>query len=451
MAIKELKALIDTATANYEAQKKENEALQTKFKSLDEKHTDLMGKFDKLKEGGDADGAAKMAKTIDELQEEISDLRSKYKNPVVAISDEKQKDALKTIAKKAVGAFLKTKDKQGDFFEFVAANAVEQCKTLNISSPETGGLAVAETLARDVMDYYRDVSPIIGEVGRKSAMTRSYRQMIRVSWPSVAEGIENVAGVVPAETTTQEYVEVKSKEFKMYASPRITNEALSGVDIDIYSDLVMSLGEEQGVYLANQILYGDGQDKNARGILSSTRFDITDLTGESWKPTLAPVLADARSPDFYPAYATGVLGAIGADDKAKVDWLLTFMRKLPKRYRSNAKLYMNENTLLEFELLRDANDRPIFRMNYMEGEPRLNGKPVVIDDTLPDIAVDSAFIMYGDLPMAYAINDGDIDQLLLDPYTKKGSLIVYTEKEMFEMAQRSDAILIGVATTNGLA
>ncbi len=446
-----LEALLEKATANYKAQEAENKQLQTQVKSLSEKHTDLLGQFDKLKEGGDSDAAAKMAKTIEELQDEMSDLRSKHKAPIVTISDEKQKDALKTVAKKAVGAFLKTKDKQGDFFEFIENNAVEQCKTLNISSPETGGLAVAEILSRDVMDYYRDVSPIIGEVGRKSAMTRSYRQMIRVSWPSVAEGIENVAGVVPAETTTQEYVEVKSKEFKMYASPRITNEALTGVDVDIYSDLVMSLGEEQGVYLANQILFGDGQDKNARGILSSNRFDVTDLTGESWKPTLAPVLADARDPDFYPAYATGVSGSIGADDKAKVDWLLTFMRKLPKRYRANAKLYMNENTLLQFELLRDADDRPIFRLNYMEGEPRLNSKPVVIDDTLPDVAANSPFIIYGDLPMAFAINDGDIDQMLLDPYTKKGSLIVYTEKEMFEMAQRSDAILIGVATTNGLA
>lgn len=451
MTIEELKALIEKANANIETQIKENEKTQTEFKSLSEKHSALQAKFDKLKEAGDSDQAAELVKTIEEIQDEMSDLRSKYKAPVTAITDEQQKDALKAIAKKAVGAFLKTKDKQGDFFEFIENNAVEQCKTLNISSPETGGLAVAEILSRDVMDYYRDVSPIVGEVGRKAAMTRSYRQMIRVSWPSVAEGIENVAGVVPAETSTQEYVEVKSKEFKMYASPRITNEALSGVDVDIYSDLVMSLGEEQGVYLANQILFGDGQDKNARGILSSNRFNITDVTGESWKPTLAPDPANARDPDFYPAYATGVSGSIGADDKAKVDWLLTFMRKLPKRYRANAKLYMNENTLLAFELLRDANDNPIFRLNYMEGEPRLNGKPVVIDDTLPDIAADAAFIIYGDLPMAFAINDGDIDQMLLDPYTKKGSLIVYTEKEMFEMAQRSDAILIGVATTNGPA
>lgn len=451
MDITELKSLIQKANENFEAQKAKNEELATELKTVVKAHDELQATLDKLKEAGDADGAKQLMAQIEEIQDELSDVRSKMKTPISAVTDKDQIKALQTVAKKAVGAFVKSKNSQVDFIEFVQKNAEQQCKTLNISSPETGGLAVAEILSRDVMDYYRDVSPIIGEVGRKSSMTRDYRQMIRVSWPSVAQGIENVAGTVPAETGTQEYVEVKSKEFKMYASPRITNEALSGVDVDVYSDLISSLGEEMGVYLANQILYGNGADKNCRGILSSNRFDITNLTGESFKPTLDAVAANRRSPDFYPAYATGVSGAIGADDKSKVNWLLTFMRKLPKRYRANAKLYMNENTLLEFELLRDANDKPVFRTDYMDGEPRLNGKPVVIDDTLPDIAVDSAFIIYGDLPMAFAINDGDVDQLLLDPYTKKGSLIVYSEKEMFEMCQRSDAILIGCATTNALA
>lgn len=450
MSLDELQALIGKATENFKAQKLENERLAVEFKKLSTQHDELQAKFDKLKEGGDTDAQAKLADEIKELQSEMSDLRTKAKSPVLTIDNEAQKNAMRLIAQKAVGAFVKTGDgrKENDFFDFVKQHAETQIKALNISSPETGGLAVAEVLARDVLDYYREVSPIIGEVGRKPSLTRDYRQLIRNSWPSVAEGIENVAGTVPAETDTQEYVEVKSKEFKMYASPRITNEALMGTDIDIYADLIVSLGEEQGRYLAAQILYGNGAGKNCRGILSSNRLDITDETGESWKPTLG---AGARDPDFYPAYATGISASLGATNVAKVDWLLTFMRKLPSRYRAGAKLYMNENTLLEFEKIRDGDERPVFRVTYMEGEPRLNGKPVVIDDTLPDIAANSAFIIYGNLPMAFAINDGDIDQMLLDPYTKKGSLIVYTEKEMFEICQRSDAILIGVATANGPA
>jgi hypothetical protein len=38
--------------------------------------------------------------------------------------------------------------------------------------------------------------------------------------------------------------------------------------------------------------------------------------------------------------------------------------------------------------------------------------------------------------------------MLLDPYTKKGNLIVYVEKNFTEMIQRSDAIIIVACTTN---
>ncbi|CAH9014938.1 putative phage major capsid protein [Vibrio phage 142E35-1] len=453
MTIEELKALIEKATDNYTRVKAENEKLETKASDLESKLETMTTKFEafeKQVKAGEAlpDDLLKMAETIDDLQNEISDVRSNTKNGSDAFDTKAMKEAQENVVMKAVGAFVKSKDKGTDFFEFTKNHAAEQCKALNISSPETGGLAVAEVLARDVLDYYRVMSPILDYVGRKPSMTRSFRQMVKVAYPNVAEGIENVAGVVPAETGTQEYNEVKSKEFKLYAEPRITNEALYGTDIDVYSDLIVSLGEEIGIYLANQVLYGNGTDKNARGILSSLRVDITDGTGESFKPTLG---TGARNPDFYPVYPTGVDGAFGATDKATTDFLLTFMRKLPTRYRANARLYMNENTLGLFEKVRDANERPVFRVTYMEGEPRLNGKPVVIDDTLPDVTSNSTPIIYGDLAAAFAINDGDIDQMLLDQYTIKGCLLVYTEKEMFEMMQRSDAILIAACTTNGPA
>ena len=57
-------------------------------------------------------------------------------------------------------------------------------------------------------------------------------------------------------------------------------------------------------------------------------------------------------------------------------------------------------------------------------------------------------MIFGDLSRAFAYAPGDIDQLLLDPYSKKGNLIVYVEKNFFEMVQRSDAILVIACTTN---
>jgi HK97 family phage major capsid protein len=456
MDIKELQALITKATENYEAQKAENSKLTVKLSSMNDNYNKLKADIAKLQEAGDGDGLKKALGKITELSEDMSDLRSKHKNPAAAISDTQQKNAVRSIVMKAVGSIIKNNKKdKGDVFDNIKEEINVQIKTLNLATPAEGGLAVAEVLSMDVMDYAREFSPLSQLILMKAGMTRDYRQMIKATYPGISEGIEAVAGTVPAETSTQEYVEVKSKEFKLYAQPRITNEALYGTDINVYADLLTCLGEEIGIYLAAQLYFGDGTGKNARGMLSSNRIDITNNTGESFKPTLTPTGAGARSPDFFPVFPTGVAGAIGADNVAICNFVIDMTNKLPTRYLKNAGWIMNRNTKGVFEKVRDTLGRPIFVHDYIEGlvgkRLILNGYPVTIDDTMPDIAVDSTFAIFGDLSKAFAMNNGDIDQMLLDPYTKKGSLIVYTEKEFFEMIQRSDAILVAAATVNGPA
>lgn len=468
MSLEELATLIEKATEKFVDQKKENEKIAAEFKALDQKHADLQAKFDKLKEGGDADGMKKLAEQLEELQSEMSDVRSKHKPAISAVSDADQQKALKIIGQKAIGAFIKgNKANAGvDFFEFVQNHATEQCKalglampqvperikTLNLTNAAQGGMAVAEILARDIMEYAREFSPVLEHVGRKPSMTRNYRQLIKVSYPSVQEGIENVAGTTIAETTTSDFVEIKSRVFKLNMKPRITDEAMYGADIDLYNDLVTSMGEEAGIYMAAQVLYGNGTGKNCRGILSSNRVNITNLTGESWKPTLG---ASRRASDFYPAMRTGVSGAIGADNNAIVDFVINTCNKLPTKYLKNAKWYMNRQTKGIFEKVKDTQGRPLFMYSYIEGLPGmrlvLNGYPVVIDDTLPNVAANSLFAIFGDLSQAFYLNNGDIDKLLLDPYTVDGCTVVKMDKEMFEMVGKSDAILVCAATTNGPA
>ena len=452
---KELQDLLKKAVENFNIQKAENEALTTQFKAVERNYTELKADIDKLRETGDDDAAKKAADQIEELVNEMSDLRSKYKAPAAAISDKEQKKALRSIVMKAVGSVIKNNKKdKGDVFDNIKEEIDVQVKTLNLATPAEGGLAVAEILSLDVMDYAREFSPITQLIMHKAGMTRDYRQMIKITYPGVDEGVEAVAGTVPAETSTQEYAEVKSHVFKLYAQPRITNEALYGTDINVYGDLLTCLGEEIAIYLAAQLLFGDGIGKNARGILSSNRINITNLTGESFLPTLTPTGVGARDSDYFPVLATGVSGAIGATDVAIVDFVIDMTNTIPTRYLADAKWVMNRTTKGIFEKVRDANQKPIFVKDYIPGLPgkqlMLNGHQVIIDDTMPDIAVDSTFAIFGDLGQAFAMNNGDIDQMLLDPYTKKGNLIVYTEKEFFEMIQRSDAIIVAAATTNSI-
>lgn len=451
MTIEELKALIQAATDKFKAQQAENETLSKSFNELAKKHDELQAKFDKLREGGDADGMKKLAESLDEIQSEMSDLRSKQKPSIVAVSSEDQKKALRLVAQKAIGSYVKgNKATAGeDFFKYIADHAAEQVKTLNLTNPADGGLAVAEILARDIMEYAREFSPILENIGRKPSITRNYRQLIKISYPSVQEGIENVAGTAIPETTTSDFVEIKSRVFKINMKPRITDEAMYGADIDLYNDLITQMGEEAGIYMAAQVLFGNGTGKNCRGILSSNRVNITNTTGESWKPTLG---VGRRNSDFYPAMRTGVSGAIGADSNAIVNWVIDTCNRLPTKYLKNAKWYMNRNTKGIFEKVKDSHGRPLFMYDYVVGLPGkqlvLNGYPVVIDDTMPNVAANSTFAIFGDLSKAFYINNGDIDKLLLDPYTVDGCTVVKMDKEMFEMVGHSDAILVCAATTN---
>jgi HK97 family phage major capsid protein len=381
----------------------------------------------------------------------MSDLRSKQKPSIVAVSSEDQKKALRLVAQKAIGSYVKgNKATAGeDFFKYIADHAAEQVKTLNLTNPADGGLAVAEILARDIMEYAREFSPILENIGRKPSITRNYRQLIKISYPSVQEGIENVAGTAIPETTTSDFVEIKSRVFKINMKPRITDEAMYGADIDLYNDLITQMGEEAGIYMAAQVLFGNGTGKNCRGILSSNRVNITNTTGESWKPTLG---VGRRNSDFYPAMRTGVSGAIGADSNAIVNFVIDTCNRLPTKYLKNAKWYINRNTKGIFEKVKDTHGRPLFMYDYVEGLPGkqlvLNGYPVVIDDTMPNVAANSTFAIFGDLSKAFYINNGSIDKLLLDPYTVDGCTVVKMDKEMFEMVGHSDAILVCAATTN---
>lgn len=444
--------LVATVNEINEANAKYHEEAQAKDDLLGEQREKLADLETKAKAGENVSTELEETKAkMNELLDEISDLRSKFRQPNLAVTGEQKQAMHEAVIKPVIGQWVKGKSNgtASEFFKFINTEGAEQFKTLNITNADEGGRAVAEVLSRDLIEYAREFSPILSQVGRKPSMTRNFRELVLVSYPGTRKGIEHVAGTATTETSTQEYKEVKSKVFKVEAEPRITDEAMYGADMDLYGDLIRLLGTEIGIYLAAQVLYGDGSDKSARGILSSQRIDITDGTGESWKPTLATDPANARSADFYPVIGTGVSGSLGADDMAVVDLIIDVTNTLPTRWLNGSAWHMNRKTKGVLEKIRTADDKPVLIESYMSGgQPLLRGYPVVIDDTLPDIAADSTPIIFGRLDQAYAINDGDIDKMLLNPYKVTGCTLVEYAKEMFEMIQNSDAIIVISCTTN---
>ena len=446
MTLEELKALIQKATENYMALKQKNDETATEITALVKQFNDLKAENEKLRDGGDAD----IQKKMNDILDEISDMRTKMKTPAQITTPEQKQAMHDAVIKPLIGEWTrgKTQGTAADFFKFIETVGAERLKVLNITNADEGARAVAQVLSSDVIEYAREFSPILGQVGRKP-MTRDFRELVLVSYPSVQEGIENVAGTSITETSTQEYKDVAAKVFKVNAKPRITDEATFGADIDLYGSLIRLLGREISIYLAAQVLYGNGTGKNARGILSSNRIDITDGTGKSWLPTLAADPANARPADYYPVVGSGISASLGADDAAKIDFLIKVKNSLPTMYRQGSAWHMNTNTAEVLEKIRDEQGNPVFLASYRDGgELRLFGYPVYIDDTLPDIAANSTPIIFGRLDMAFAISDGAIDKMLIDPYSVDGCTVIKMDKEMIEIVQNSDAIIVVACTAN---
>jgi len=448
MDAKELKALLEKAVAQVDLQKKANDELTTQVKALESKLTD---------------GAKLSADEAEEMKNEISDLRSKFKAPALVLPED-QKNAVRGFAMKSINEFIgKSMPVNGkggahgfgDFNSFFDGAMQDQAKALSLVGANDGtgtgsaATAVQEVLATDLIEYARDLSPILGQIGVRQGLTREYRELVLSKYPATADGIENVAGTDFPPTATQEYGQVKSDVVKIMSNAPITDEAFFGTTYNVYSDLLRLLGDQFGVDLSTKVLYGDGGDKNGRGILSSGRLDITNTTGQSWKSTMAADPADARSHEFFPAFSTGVAGALGANDEEKIALILAVSRALPQKYRANAKWHMTEDTYSVFEAVKDTTGRPLLTNSFMDSsEDRLRGKAVVFDETLPQLAADAPVMIYGDLSKAFSMANGDIDYMQINTMKKQGVRYVENNKEMFTIIQASDAIVIVVATTN---
>lgn len=434
----ELKALLEKANANYEALKVKLDAGDQRVAGLESINEKLTAKLEAL----ESKGEGVTQEQLEELKNEMADLEVKTQRPAVMMTKEDEQK-VRNVLKTALGAYVKTKDNNASMNEFVD---LQVKAALNLTNTGEGLESIDEVLSRDIIERAREAYPLLSDINVRN-MPRKLREQVLISYPSVQLGIENVAGADISETDVQRYAEVENNVAKVNAKPRITDEALVGGDLDIYGHLLSLLDDEIGRWLILQVLFGDNSGKSMRGILSSNRLDITNTTGQAWKETIAA--SDARDPDHYPAVATGVAGGLPATDNEIIDFMIDVTEALPTKYLGNAKWYFNRKLRAKLRKVKDADGRPQYTNDNQGDGLKVEGYPIVIEDYMPDYTTaDAPFAIFGDLNAAFSMSPGDIDKMLLDPYSVDGCVVVKTDKEFFEIVGKNDAIIILVATTN---
>lgn len=159
-------------------------------------------------------------------------------------------------------------------------------------------------------------------------------------------------------------VEIKAYDYRLPVIP-ISLTLLDGSDADIQGAIVALLTEHI-----------------ARGL---TNLALTGGTASDGVSALVPKVVTTTA-----ASATAVTYNDLIDLLAKV--------KAPHNAQGVASWVMNSATRAALMKVLDQNGRPIFVESAREGEPdRILGRPVVIDDNMPDIGAGKTPILFGDL------------------------------------------------------
>lgn len=145
---------------------------------------------------------------------------------------------------------------------------------------------------------------------------------------------------------------------------KISDELLQDSGVDIVGLIIRRIATRLGRGEAKQLLNGDGQGNNIKGLLMQ-------LTGGA---------------------TSAVAGSITHSD------LLKLKHSVDPAYRSgNTRWAFNDNTLLGFKELKDSTGRPLWLPDVSGVAPAtIDGDQYQIDQGMPDVAAGKKAVLYGD-------------------------------------------------------
>lgn len=313
------------------------------------------------------------------------------------------------------------KDAFNGYFRKGAAGNLRELEVqaaLTTQVDEDGGFIVPE-------DVDTEISRVLGTM---SAM-RSLARVVPVG-SATFKRLHNVGGTTSGwvgeeesreETSTPKFKALEFPTMELFAQPGITQNMLD----DGYLDVAAWLADEVSIEFSEKegaaFITGNGI-KKPRGILSYTN----KANGQQKFGELGFV-------------ASGASGAFAASNPS--DKLIDLVHALRRGYRMNANWLMNDLTLAAVRKLKDADGNYLWRAGIEAGESEtLLGKPVEIDDNMPDIAANSLAMAFGDFRRGYIITDRFGTRILRDEFTNKPYIMFYTTKRVGGGLNDSEAI-----------
>ena len=320
-------------------------------KGLEEKKIDLKGQMSALLETAKTEKRAMTdaeTKTFDELENEIRSI-----NEQIETFEREEKKMNKNVDTRS-----EVEIRESEQFVSYIRNKLENRDDANLTVGKNGAI-IPNTIAKKVIMTAYDMSGILKGATR-------YNTKGTLSVPLY--GADGETDVVMA--YADEFVELEGKIGK-FSSIDLDNHLagslallsrslVSNTDIDLESKAIEIMALAVSRFMEKECLYG-------------TEGKVDGLKGVTLKHTTASA------------------SVLTADDLIKVK------NKVKKQFRKNAKWIMSNDTLTAIELLKDGNDRFIFREDVNgEFDGYLLGYPVEVSDNMKEIGAGADVIFFGD-------------------------------------------------------
>jgi HK97 family phage major capsid protein len=263
---------------------------------------------------------------------------------------------------KAVGADDKAKEELRAFANYLRDGRISE-ETRAVLTTDNAAVMIPKEISQQIILGLQGAYELMNKVNlRITPHAKTFVEPILsgdMTLKRITVGAANEEGAASFEG-----VEIKAYDYRLPVIP-ISLTLLDGSDADIQGAIVALLTEHI-----------------ARGL---TNLALTGGTASDGVSALVPKVVTTTA-----ASATAVTYNDLIDVLAKV--------KAPHNAQGVASWVMNSATRAALMKVLDQNGRPIFVESAREGEPdRILGRPVVIDDNMPDIGAGKTPILFGDL------------------------------------------------------
>ncbi len=222
------------------------------------------------------------------------------------------------------------------------------------------------------------------------------------------------------ETNTPELTLFSPPMNELFAMPNVTQKLLDMSDFDIAGWLTEEISDVFVGLEGTGFITGDGVGK-PHGIIDESKM----IANANW------------------VYGkTGFVTSGHATLLNSADRLIDLQHALKPLYRANGVWLMNDNTLAIIRKIKDGLGNYIWMPGLMENSPdMLLGRPVAIDENMPDIGANAYPIAFGDWQRAFTIVDHvSGTRLLRDPFSVKGSVAFYVTKRLAAGCSNTEAL-----------